>query len=61
MQNKSILTAKNLSDIILATTHQALTPQHKNAIKPQEHKKTRQKENTYLIHEITNSLLTARL
>ena len=61
MQNKSILTAENLSDIIMATTHQALTPQHKNAIKPQEHKETRQKENAYLIHEITNSLLTARL
>jgi len=61
MQNKSILTAKNLSDIILATTQTALTPQHKNTIKPQERQEQRKEENKYLIHEITNSLLTARL
>ena len=61
MPNTSILTAKNLSDIIIATTQTVLTPQHKNTIKPQEQKEQRQKENTYLIHEITNSLLTARL
>jgi len=53
-----ISNAKNLSDIIVAMTQTVLTPQTTSTIKPVERTEQRKKENSFLIHEIINSLMT---
>ena len=54
----NISNAKNLSDIIVAMTQSKLTQQYQNIIKPQERTEQRKKENTYLVNEIANSLMS---
>ena len=54
----NISNAKNLSDIIVAMTHTILAPQPKSTHKLEVRTEQRKKENTYLVNEIANSLMS---
>ena len=59
MKNTCIRNATDLTSFITAMAHTGLQCKCENCTKPQEQKQQRQKENSYLIHEITNSLMTS--
>jgi hypothetical protein len=57
MTNTNISNAKNLSDIIVAMTHTILAPKPIKSTTTEERTEQRQKENTFLVNEIANSLM----
>jgi len=59
MKNTCIRNATDLTSFITAMAHTGLQCKCESCTKPQEQKQQRQKENSYLIHEITNSLMTS--
>ena len=61
MKNTCIRNATDLTSFITAMAHTGLQCKCENCTKPKEQKQQRQKENTYLVNEIANSLITARI